>query len=108
MSRGRRPTTGEAIKCPACGGSKVEVIDSRGVSGQESAIRRRRRCVGCGVKFTTVELMVESVRRGRSVASALLADARIGARVRAIVEEDRRLAKREGAGFDVPGASIRI
>lgn len=44
-----------ALLCPACGNAvSLRVIESRPVPDQQ-AIRRRRRCSGCGYRFTTKE-----------------------------------------------------
>jgi len=40
------------MRCPKCGSDHSAVIDSR---GDEDAIRRRRECQDCGVRFTTYE-----------------------------------------------------
>ena len=40
------------MECPYCGESKSKVIDSRPDSG---GVRRRRRCLACGARFTTYE-----------------------------------------------------
>jgi transcriptional repressor NrdR len=40
------------MKCPYCGGLESRVIDSREL---DEAIRRRRKCVACGARFTTYE-----------------------------------------------------
>ena len=42
------------MRCPFCGHEDTQVKDSR-PSDDGSAIRRRRYCVGCGQRFTTVE-----------------------------------------------------
>ena len=42
------------MKCPFCGSSETQVIDSR-VSEPGDSIRRRRRCLGCQKRFTTYE-----------------------------------------------------
>ena len=42
------------MKCPFCGGSETQVVDSR-VSEPGDSIRRRRRCVACQKRFTTYE-----------------------------------------------------
>ncbi len=42
------------MKCPFCQASKTRVIDSR-VIEDGNAIRRRRRCDSCGMRFTTFE-----------------------------------------------------
>jgi transcriptional repressor NrdR len=40
--------------CPTCGASENRVIDSRPAENG-GAIRRRRRCEACGIRFTTYE-----------------------------------------------------
>src|SRR4051794_13168089 len=42
------------MKCPFCGSTETQVIDSR-VSEPGDSIRRRRRCQGCQKRFTTYE-----------------------------------------------------
>ncbi len=42
------------MRCPFCGNEDTQVKDSRPTE-DNSAIRRRRLCVGCGARFTTFE-----------------------------------------------------
>nr|WP_295739456.1 transcriptional regulator NrdR [uncultured Acidocella sp.] len=42
------------MRCPFCGDADTQVKDSR-PTDDNSAIRRRRFCAGCGQRFTTVE-----------------------------------------------------
>jgi transcriptional repressor NrdR len=42
------------MKCPFCGSTDTQVIDSR-VSEPGGSIRRRRRCAACQKRFTTYE-----------------------------------------------------
>lgn len=42
-------------KCPTCGKSASNVVDSRGLEGY---VRRRHRCKVCGGSFSTVEITV--------------------------------------------------
>ena len=42
------------MKCPFCGASDTQVVDSRVIDEGES-IRRRRRCAACDKRFTTYE-----------------------------------------------------
>jgi transcriptional repressor NrdR len=42
------------MRCPFCGSSEDQVIDSRPLD-QSSVIRRRRECIGCKKRFTTYE-----------------------------------------------------
>jgi len=43
--------------CPRCGASGTKVIDSRLIDNG-SAVRRRRLCLNCGMRFTTHERLV--------------------------------------------------
>lgn len=47
------------MRCPACGHDKSAVVDSRAAE-QGRLIRRRRRCSGCGDRFTTHEVVFGS------------------------------------------------
>ncbi len=58
------------VRCPSCSGGKDRVVDSREVEGG-GAIRRRRECLLCGHRFTTVE---------RAAASPLIVEKRSGER----------------------------
>lgn len=42
------------MRCPFCKTDEDRVIDSRSI-GEGSAIRRRRKCLACGKRFTTYE-----------------------------------------------------
>lgn len=42
------------MKCPYCGNEESKVVDSRSTE-DNSKIRRRRVCFGCGKRFTTYE-----------------------------------------------------
>lgn len=42
------------MRCPKCSSTETKVIDSR-VSKSEASIRRRRECLACEYRFTTVE-----------------------------------------------------
>jgi transcriptional repressor NrdR len=44
------------VHCPYCRGTDTKVIDSR-VADDGGSIRRRRSCLSCEKRFTTVELM---------------------------------------------------
>lgn len=46
-------------RCPKCNGSNVGVIDSR---PEPYGRRRRRRCLGCGNRWNTVEVPEEFAR----------------------------------------------
>jgi len=51
------------MRCPFCNADKdyLKVIDSRTGEG-DRAIRRRRRCLSCGKRFTTYERIEENIR----------------------------------------------
>ena len=42
------------MKCPFCGGSNTQVIDTR-IGEEGSVVRRRRRCLLCDQRFSTQE-----------------------------------------------------
>ena len=44
------------MKCPYCGATDTQVIDSR-VNEEGDSIRRRRRCQACNKRFTTYEVV---------------------------------------------------
>lgn len=46
------------MKCPYCGSLDDKVIDSRTLANGE-AIRRRRECIACGLRFTSYERIEE-------------------------------------------------
>jgi transcriptional repressor NrdR len=46
------------VRCPFCKGLEDKVVDSR-MSDDGSAIRRRRECIACARRFTTVETVKE-------------------------------------------------
>jgi transcriptional repressor NrdR len=48
------------MKCPYCGFVESKVIDSR-MSKEMDAIRRRRECLNCGKRFSTAEMLEESL-----------------------------------------------
>ncbi len=48
------------MKCPYCGFVESKVIDSR-MSKEMDAIRRRRECLNCGKRFSTAEMIEESL-----------------------------------------------
>jgi hypothetical protein len=45
---------GLGLTCYGCGSQYLAVKDSRPT---KNAVRRRRRCIGCGLRFTTFEIM---------------------------------------------------
>ena len=42
------------MRCPFCGSMDTKVIDSR-LAGEGMQVRRRRKCIDCGDRFTTYE-----------------------------------------------------
>jgi len=44
------------LHCVACGKRMLRTVDSRPVNG---AIRRRKECVSCGARVTTIEKVVK-------------------------------------------------
>lgn len=46
------------MRCPYCGSTEDKVVDSR-PSEDETVIRRRRSCLGCGRRFNTFERVEE-------------------------------------------------
>ena len=50
----RMKPDGRGLRCYVCGGKELAVKDSR---PSLNAVRRRRRCLDCGAKFTTFEIM---------------------------------------------------
>jgi len=54
------PAPAYNMNCPKCGHEDSKVLDTR--TGRENrSIRRRRQCLACGHRFTTLE---ETVREG--------------------------------------------
>lgn len=47
------------MKCPFCGNTSFQVLESRGVE-DDNAIRRRRECLKCKKRFTTYENIKET------------------------------------------------
>lgn len=43
------------MRCPFCGAQETKVVDSR-LYGDGDQVRRRRRCIVCGERFTTYEV----------------------------------------------------
>lgn len=48
------------MRCPWCGATEDRVVDSREME-QGEGIRRRRECISCGRRFTTVERVSQAV-----------------------------------------------
>jgi hypothetical protein len=63
-----RPT-GSGLECANCGSHMLAVKDSR---RSVNSIRRRRKCLGCGRRFTTFEVMSPATDDGTKLVAALL------------------------------------
>ncbi len=48
-----------AMKCPMCRSNMTDLIDTRCTYG-DTAVRRRRGCLSCGARFTTIERVRET------------------------------------------------
>lgn len=60
------------MKCPACPSQEHRVL--RAEDTKDGALRRRRECLGCGMRFWTIEAMetfYESANEIRGNAAAL-------------------------------------
>ena len=53
---GSGPRTKATIVCPVCGHPVSEVVDSR---SNHKGVRRRRRCLACYERFSTLEMIVK-------------------------------------------------
>ena len=53
------PVRSVSVACPGCG-TATRVLETRYVEMQ-NATRRRRECVGCGKRFTTIERLAEPI-----------------------------------------------
>ena len=100
------------MKCPFCGSTGSRVVDTRDAP---QGIRRRRRCVDCGQRFTTYERIINSLmvvkadgRREAWDANKILAGVRIASAKRPIpVEElDRLVARVEEKIFSMGKAEV--
>lgn len=58
MTQKKRSRTA-TIPCPACGSHQNSVLDVR--YADEGYVRRRRSCQ-CGYRFTTYEMLADSIR----------------------------------------------
>ena len=47
------------MRCPKCTSDNTKVLDTR-TSKNETSIRRRRECLQCGYRFTTIEEVLRS------------------------------------------------
>jgi transcriptional repressor NrdR len=80
------------MRCPFCRQSDSRVVDSRDADDAQ-AIRRRRSCVGCGRRFTTIELAALSVTKRNGVVEAfsrakIMAGVRKACQGRPVAEDD--------------------
>ncbi len=81
------------MQCPACQYVESRVVDSREA---ENSVRRRRECLGCGLRFTTFErvehrlpmVVKKDARREPFDRQKLLAGVRLACRKRPVAEEE--------------------
>lgn len=87
------------MKCPNCSASAAtatcRVIDRRDVP-RSNAIRRRRRCLGCGHRWSTCEVVLAPEDRSADVAAAIAAGFHGDAVARAFTDQVLALAKELG------------
>jgi len=48
------------MNCTKCGGSKVDIMETR--SAGDYVVRRRRRCLNCSNRFTTYEVVAQEYK----------------------------------------------
>ncbi|MDU0348431.1 transcriptional regulator NrdR [Actinomyces sp. MRS3W] len=65
------------MRCPFCQHNGSRVVDSR-TSEDGTAIRRRRQCIKCGRRFTTIEAASLSVRKSSGAIEPFSRDKVIG------------------------------
>lgn len=56
------------MNCPKCGSDQVNVIDSR---PKEGTVARRRKCLVCGYRYSTVEVDVSEYKSLKEKAKML-------------------------------------
>jgi transcriptional regulator NrdR family protein len=56
------------IRCPHCGSARSKVIDSRKING---GIRRRRVCIDCDARHSTVEVVQTYLRHQKYTAAKI-------------------------------------
>ena len=49
---------GDGVPCPSCYGAS-RVIDTRPLKSDRHALRRRRKCLACKGRFTTIEILAD-------------------------------------------------
>lgn len=74
------------MKCPSCQSTNLEVRDTRAT---ENSVRRRRECMSCGHRWTTLELDQQTYES----AKRLIEGARKG---------ERAANRKRRGGFDIP------
>ena len=52
------PSQTPKLRCPACGHYLSKVVNSRAFGAEQPVIRRRRVCIECAARYTTVERIV--------------------------------------------------
>jgi transcriptional regulator NrdR family protein len=60
---------GLTMNCPKCGSNQVYVVDSR---PEQTFFKRRRECMFCGERFSTVEIKAEDYKRLVNIEETLL------------------------------------
>lgn len=68
IGSGLRPLECPGMVCPACKSESTRVRDSR--PAEAGTIRRRRRCLACQKRFTTYEVVSESLPSPKAVEAA--------------------------------------
>jgi transcriptional regulator NrdR family protein len=56
------------MNCPKCGNGLSSCIDSR---QRDNNVYRRRKCLGCGYRYSTQEVSVEELKQLRAAEKAL-------------------------------------
>lgn len=79
------------VPCPACGGGTMVYSSRPNALSLAGGIRRRRRCLACRAKFTTLE---ERVPDQQEEGTALAAAAEIGRDYLALDKEGRQAVRR--------------
>ena len=59
------------MNCPSCKTDSVIVTDSRAAMDGDT-VRRRRRCVTCSHRFTTIEVITETGQHARTTTGSFI------------------------------------
>ena len=73
MSTTEKSKTRAGIACSKCNGRRTDIIDTR--QSPEGYLRRRRKCMDCGHRFSTEENTIIKSRSARHVLRDFLMDA---------------------------------